>query len=41
MVKYIIENIKSKGKQLLVGTGESDNIIDFYKKFGFKYSHTI
>ena len=36
-----IKNIKNKGKQLLVGTGESDKIIDFYKKFGFKYSHTI
>ncbi len=41
MLKYIIENIKNKGKQLLVGTGESDKIIAFYKKFGFKYSHTI
>ena len=41
MIKYIIENIKTKGKQLLVGTGESDNIINFYKKFGFEYSHTI
>ncbi len=41
MVKYIIDNIKNKGKQLLVGTGESDKIIAFYKKFGFKYSHTI
>jgi GNAT superfamily N-acetyltransferase len=41
MVKYIIENIKGKGKQLLVGTGESEKIIAFYKKFGFTYSHTI
>ncbi|MBN1184908.1 MAG: GNAT family N-acetyltransferase [Bacteroidales bacterium] len=41
MIKYIIETIKNKGKQLLVGTGESDKIITFYKRFGFKYSHTI
>jgi GNAT superfamily N-acetyltransferase len=41
MVKYIIEKIKEKGKQLLVGTGESEKIIAFYKKFGFEYSHTI
>jgi GNAT superfamily N-acetyltransferase len=41
MVEYIIENIKNKGKQLLVGTGESDKIITFYNKFGFKYSHTV
>jgi len=41
MVNYIIETIKNKGKQLLVGTGEGDIIIAFYEKFGFKYSHTI
>lgn len=41
MIKYIIENIKNKGKRLLVGTGESDEIIAFYKNFGFEYSHTI
>jgi GNAT superfamily N-acetyltransferase len=41
MIKYIIENIKNKGKKLLVGTGEDDNILAFYKKFGFEYSHKI
>ena len=41
MIKYIIENIKNKGKQLLIGTGENERIISFYKKFGFEYSHTI
>ena len=41
MIKHIIEHIKNKGKKLLVGTGESDKIISFYKKFGFEYSHTI
>ena len=40
MIKYIIENYKNKCDTLLVGTGESDSIIQFYKSFGFKYSHT-
>ena len=37
----VIEHIKSKGKKLLVGTGESKKIISYYKKFGFEYSHKI
>ncbi len=41
MMKYIIDDKNNKGKILLVGTGESDKIITFYKKFGFTYSHTI
>ena len=41
MIKYIIEHIKNKGKKLLIGTGEEEKIISFYKKFGFEYSHTI
>lgn len=41
MITYLIDNIKNKAKKLLVGTGESDKIIAFYKKFGFQYSHTI
>ena len=41
MIKYIIEHIKNKGKKLLIGTGEDEKIISFYKKFGFEYSHTI
>ena len=41
MMEYIIDNYKSKCRTLLVGTGESDKIISFYKKFGFVYSHTV
>jgi GNAT superfamily N-acetyltransferase len=41
MVKYIIEKYKNKCKILLVGTGESDIIISFYKNCGFVYSHII
>lgn len=41
MIKYIIEKYKGKCNQLLVGTGEDDRILSFYKSFGFIYSHTI
>lgn len=41
MIKHIIENYKDKCDTLLVGTGDDDKIISFYKKFGFVYSHTI
>jgi hypothetical protein len=40
MVKFIIENYKNKSSALMVGTGESERTIKFYKKFGFVYSHT-
>ena len=41
MLKYIIEKYKDKCKILLVGTGENEKTISFYKNFGFVYSHTI
>ncbi|GBR73822.1 acetyltransferase GNAT family protein [Candidatus Termititenax aidoneus] len=41
MINYIIENYKNKCKTLLVGTGENEKIINFYKKCGFKYSHVL
>ncbi len=41
MIKFIIENYKNKGALLLVGTGEDERILTFYKKFGFEYSHTV
>jgi len=41
MIKYIIENYKDKGETLLVGTGDDNKILSFYKKFGFVYSHTV
>lgn len=41
MIKHIIENYKDKCDTLLVGTGDDDKIISFYKKFGFVYSHTV
>jgi len=41
MIKYIIEKFKDKCKTLLVGTGEDDKTISFYKNCGFVYSHTV
>ena len=41
MLKYIIENYKNKCDQLLVGTGEIEWILSFYKNNGFTYSHKI
>jgi len=41
MIKYIIDKYKDKCKILLVGTGDNDKIISFYKNCGFVYSHTV
>lgn len=41
MIKHIIENYQDKCETLLVGTGDDDKTLSFYKKFGFVYSHTV
>ena len=41
MINHIIENYKNRSKSLFVGTGDVDWILNFYKKFGFVYSHSI
>lgn len=41
MIKHIIEYYIDKCDTLLLGTGEDDKILSFYKKFGFVYSHTV
>ena len=41
MIKYIIDKYKSRCNILLVGTGDNDKTILFYKNCGFKYSHTV
>ena len=41
MLKHIIQNYNGKCKRILVGTGENEKILSFYKKCGFVYSHTI
>jgi GNAT superfamily N-acetyltransferase len=41
MVKFIIEKFRNKCNTLLVGTGDIDKAISFYKNCGFVYSHTV
>jgi GNAT superfamily N-acetyltransferase len=41
MIKYIIENYKNNCKTLLVGTGDSEKTISFYRNCGFIYSHIL
>ena len=41
MIKYIIQHYKNRCKVLIVGTGENERILTFYKNLGFTYSHTI
>jgi len=41
MLKYIIEEYKNKCQKLLLGTGDNNEILSYYEKFGFTYSHTI
>src|SRR5215510_4488684 len=41
MLKFIIEEYIRKCKKLLLGTGDNDKILSYYKKFGFIYSHTV
>jgi len=41
MIKYIIQHYKNQCKFLILGTGENEKILSFYKNLGFTYSHTI
>ena len=41
MIQFIMENYKNKCAVLLVGTGDSEKTISFYKKCGFEYSHIV
>jgi ribosomal protein S18 acetylase RimI-like enzyme len=41
MLKHIVEHYKNKCETLLIGTGDNERILSFYKKFGFIYSHII
>ena len=41
MIKYIVEKYKNQCDLLLVGTGDIERILNYYKKFGFEYSHRI
>jgi GNAT superfamily N-acetyltransferase len=39
ILKYLIDYYKNKCKTLLVGTGDIEWILSFYKNVGFHYSH--
>ena len=41
MITYLLENYKNKCKKILIGTGDNNRILSFYKSFGFTYSHTV
>jgi len=41
MIKHIIQYYKNQCKTLLVGTGDNEDILLFYEKLGFTYSHTV
>jgi ribosomal protein S18 acetylase RimI-like enzyme len=41
MLKYIIDYYKNKCEKILIGTGDNERIISFYKKFGFNNSHVV
>lgn len=41
MIEYICESYSDKFSVLLVGTGDVDTTVGFYKHCGFSYSHRI
>ena len=41
MIQYIIEKYEDKCKTLIVGTGDSNRVLTFYKNCGFTYSHKL
>lgn len=41
MIRYVIQRYKNQCNVLLVGTGENEKTLSFYKRLGFEYSHTI
>jgi GNAT superfamily N-acetyltransferase len=41
LLEYIAGYYKGKAKALILGTGEASNILSFYYKCGFTYSHRV
>jgi len=41
MIKFIIQHYNNQCKYLIVGTGDNEKILSFYKNLGFTYSHVI
>lgn len=41
LINYLINHYSERFVQMIVGTGNVPNIIEFYQSCGFKYSHRI
>ena len=41
LIKYAIEKYSDSYSQMIVGTGETPSVMQFYQDFGFIYSHRI
>lgn len=41
LIKYICEKYKNEADVIILGTGENDRILSFYKKRGFHETHRI
>lgn len=41
LISFIVDNLKGKGKELYVGTGDSPMTLNFYEKCGFTRSHIV
>jgi len=41
MIKHIIQYCKDKSKELIVNTGDNENLLIFFEKLGFSYSHAV
>lgn len=41
MIEYICDQYRPQYHTLFVGTGDSERIVSFYRKNGFRYSHTV
>lgn len=41
LLGFIFNKYKNKADYVILGTGENDTVLDFYKKKGFKVTHRI
>lgn len=41
MISHVVDYYRGCGRELLLGTGETDSILRFYQSCGFEYSHTV
>jgi len=41
MIEHIIRYCKDKCKKIIVNTGDNENLLIFYEKLGFIYSHAV